>query len=561
MNIIEAAILSGKHITANRAVLRKSKWGKLKKDAAGRKVFLFGGTSACDFFLQQYGDLFDVAAVLDNDAKKAGQKYENYAKLDLGLKYENLLIKSPEELRKHLAEEVVVIITSTNYYEEIAEQLEQTGISRYYVLLLMEARSYRYMRYKRDYKTGKIKAAYDSQKIEVVKGIYRKTGWNQSALEDAKRFWRFRRVPIQENKIVFMTFGKYMDHGKYIAEEILRQKLPVELVWLVYNMDETKVPDNIRAVDFRDRESLCYELATAKMWVSNVELPFAARKRRGQIYIQTKHWAGVTLKRFYLDAPTLLSEPARVYHWKKDFRMIDYMISGSRFDTESCRRGFHFRKEVWEVGSPRSDILFHSEDIKTKVYEYCECEADTKLLLYAPTYRFAQCSGCNTPEAREMDLDYARLLAVLRKRFGGQWKILLRLHPAVAKYSKDMELPQGVIDVSAYDDVQELVAVSEIMISDYSSVMFESAFIKRPVFLFTTDYQEYVKKEYELLIEISSLPFPRAENNEELCRLILNFNQEEYREKVDRFLGKYGVKEDGSASKRAVEHIRALMKV
>lgn len=559
MNIIETAISRGKHITVNRVLLRNSKWGKLKKDAEGRKVFLFGGTSACDYFLGQYADRFDVAAVLDNDIKKAGQKYENYAKLELDSKYKDLLIKSPEEIRKYRPEELVVIIASTNYYEEIAGQLERMGISRYYALLLMEAHSFRYMPYTRDYKICKFKAAYETKKEEFVKNIYKKTGWNQGALEDAKRFRRFRRVPIQENKIVFMTFGKYMDHGKYIAKEILRQKLPVELVWLVYNKDETKVPDCIRTVDFRERESLCYELATAKMWVSNVELPFATRKRRGQIYIQTKHWAGVTLKKFYLDAPTLLSEPAKVHHWKKDFRMIDYMVSGSRFDTESCRRGFRFRKEVWEVGSPRSDILFHSGDIKTKVYGYCKCGTDTKFLLYAPTYRFAQSNGCNTPEVREIDLDYAGLLRALKKRFGGNWKILLRLHPAVARYSKDMRLGEDVIDVSMYDDVQELVAVSEIMISDYSSVMFESAFIKRPVFLFTTDYQEYVKKEYDLLIEISSLPFPRAENNEELCRLILSFNQKEYEEEVERFLKKYGVKEEGNASKRVVEHIKGLM--
>lgn len=554
MNIIETAVSRGRHISSNSAILKKSKWGKLKKDAAGRKVFLFGGTSACDFFLDQYGCMFDVMAVLDNDRKKADQKYADFSKLSLGQKYKNLLIKPPEELRKYHTDEAAVIITSTNYYEEIAEQLEQMGIPHYYVLLLMEARSCRYI-------PCKIKTSYEAEKKKILQNIYERTGWNQGALEDVKRFRRFKKIPIQENKIVFMTFGKYMDHGKYIAEEMLRQGLPVELVWLVYNKEETQVPDGIRAVDFRDRESLCYELATAKMWISNVELPFGVRKRKGQIYIQTKHWAGVTLKRFYLDAPTLLSESAKVHHWKKDFRRIDYMITGSDFDTESCRRGFHFKKEVWKAGSPRTDIVFHSEDIRAKVYKYCQCGPDIKFLLYAPTYRFSQSNGRNTPAVREIDLDYDRLLCVLKKRFGGNWKILLRLHPAVAVYSKDMRLGPDVIDVSMYGDVQELVAVSEIMISDYSSVMFESAFIKRPVFLFTADYQEYIKKEYDLLIEISSLPFPRAENNDELCRIILDFDQKEYEKNVGRFLEKYGVNEDGNASKRVVEHIKDLMNI
>lgn len=554
MNIIESAIYKGKHITENSALLVKSKWGRLQREVTDKKVFLFGGTSACDFFLDRYGRRFDIEAVLDNDCKKADQRYECFSKLKLAEKYRGLFIKSPDELKKYSLDEIAVIITSTNYYEEIADQLEQMGIVHYYVLLLMEAYSYRYI-------PCRLKVSYESAKRTFGQKIYERSGWNQSVWEDVRRFHRFGRIPIQKNKIVFMTFGKYMDHGKYIAEEVLRQKLPADLVWLVNDRERTRVPEGIRMVELCDRESLCYELATAKIWVSDVELPFAVRKRKGQIYIQTKHWAGVTLKKFYFDAPALLSDPAKVHHWKKDFHMIDYMITGSEFDTESCRRGFHFKGDVWKIGSPRSDIIFRDEDIKENVYGYCGCGMENKLLLYAPTYRYMKSNGSNIPEVREIDLNYDRLLEALSKRFGGKWKILLRLHPAVAKYSKEIALSQDVIDVSDYDDVQELAAASEIMISDYSSVMFEAAFAKKPVFLFTTDYQEYIEKEYDLLIGIDSLPFPRAENNEELCRLILSFDEKGYRENVEKFLDDYGVKEDGNASKRAVERMKGLLKL
>ena len=554
MNIIESAIQMKKHHTDHRDLLAESKWGRLQRNAADKNVFLFGGTTACDFFLEKYGQYYDIKAVLDNDGKKADHRYESFSKIKLTEKYKGLLVKSPDELKKYPADEVVVIITSTNYYEEIAEQLKQMNILYYYALLLMEAYSCRYIPFR-------IKESCESVKKGFEKKIYDRTGFNQYVWADVRRFHGFSKRPIQNNKIVFMTFGKYMDHGKYIAEELLRQELPVELVWLVNDKKETRVPQGIRMIEFRDRESLCYELATAKIWVSDVELPLAVRKRKGQIYIQTKHWAGVTLKKFYFDAPTLLTEPAKVHHWKKDFRMIDYMITGSEFDSESCRRGFRFKKEIWEIGSPRSDIIFRNKDIKEKVYDYCGCKADKKLLLYAPTYRYAQSEGSNTPEVRAVDLDYERLLEVLRKRFDGEWKILLRLHPAVAKYSKEMKLSKDVIDVSNYDDVQELVAAAEIMISDYSSVMFETAFAKRPVFLFTTDYQEYIEKEYDLLIGIDSLPFPRAESNEELFRCILSFDEERYRESVGSFLKAYGVNEDGNASKRAAAHIKGLLKL
>ncbi len=549
MNIIHKAIINRKYIGKNRGAFEKSKWSEFKKDVKGKKLFLFGGTSACDFFLNKYGDKFAILAVLDNDKTKNGKKYSNYTKQQLPPEYKGLLIKSPEELKKYKPDEIAVIIASTNYYEEIAEQLEHSAIFCYYILLLMEARLPKYTIYKIIGNWRCFKNKYVSPQIRR----------NQADREDMRRFRCYAKEPIQQNKIVFRTFGKYMDHGKYIAEEILRQRLPYDLVWLVDNEDDVSAPTGIRLVTIKNRDAMSRELVTAKMWISDVELPYAVRKRKGQFYIQTKHWAGVTLKKFYLDAPTILSDTAKVKNWKKDFRMIDCMITGSDFDTETCRRGFNFKKEVWQIGSPRTDVIFHSEAVKEKVYDYCNCSPDIKLLLYAPTYRFEQKEGRNIPEVRAIDLNYEMLLHTLKMKFGGEWRILLRLHPAVAKFSRDMELVQGVIDVSDYNDVQELVAVSEIMISDYSSVMFETAFIKKPVFLFTTDYQDYIKKEYDLLIEISSLPFPRAESNEELSRLIMSFDDKAYRESVGSFLKSYGVKEDGNASKRAVENIKRLM--
>jgi CDP-glycerol glycerophosphotransferase (TagB/SpsB family) len=89
--------------------------------------------------------------------------------------------------------------------------------------------------------------------------------------------------------------------------------------------------------------------------------------------------------------------------------------------------------------------------------------------------------------------------------------------------------------------------------------MFEPAFVKKPVFLFATDRKEYIDKEYDLLIDYDTLPFPIAESNEELARNIENFNQAEYEKKLDAFMEKYGVHEDGHASERAAEFISGLI--
>lgn len=365
-------------------------------------------------------------------------------------------------------------------------------------------------------------------------------------------------LPELQNKIVFMTFGKYMGHGKYIAEEILRQQLSYDIVWMM-NDDSVAVPDGIRKISMKNPKTIITELMTAKIWISDVELPEYLQKRKEQIYIQTKHWASVTLKKFYLDAPTIMKDMRVVNYWKKDFSTIDYMITGSDFDTTSCRRGFAFNKEVWQIGSPRTDAIFRRNECKKKVCSRYHLSFGDKVLLYAPTYRFKGKEKANGMESREIELDYDLVKKSLEHKFGGDWKILLRLHPAVADASDSSFYSDFVINASHYEDAQELVAACDVMISDYSSIMFEPAFVGKPVFLFTTDYEDYIKEEYDLLIDMDQLPFQRGNSNHELCELIEAFDEMTYLGKLHAFFGQYGVHEDGKASYRAVENIKQIM--
>ena len=157
--------------------------------------------------------------------------------------------------------------------------------------------------------------------------------------------------------------------------------------------------------------------------------------------------------------------------------------------------------------------------------------------------------------AKQIELDFLRVKKAAEKRFGGEWVIMLRLHPSVAKAAKEMEKPDFVIDVSAYTDSEELVSATDITISDFSSIMFEPAFVKKPVFLFATDLQEYIEKEYELLIPYKELPFSIAESNEELERNIMHYDKESYQKEIESFLERYGVAEDGHASERTARFL------
>lgn len=116
-----------------------------------------------------------------------------------------------------------------------------------------------------------------------------------------------------------------------------------------------------------------------------------------------------------------------------------------------------------------------------------------------------------------------------------------------------------MIDVSGYDDSQELVNACDLLISDYSSIMFEAALTGKPVLLFAPDKEQYIGEERELYIDYGALPFPIAETNAELWSMIGDFNYEAYKRKVASFLQQYGVHEDGHASERAAEFIMELV--
>ena len=116
-----------------------------------------------------------------------------------------------------------------------------------------------------------------------------------------------------------------------------------------------------------------------------------------------------------------------------------------------------------------------------------------------------------------------------------------------------------MLNVSYYEDSEELVAASDIVVTDFSSIGMEPAFVKKITMLFATDLDDYIVNDYELLLDYRSLPFPIAETNEQLADNILNFDQEKYKRDVTAFLDKYGVHEDGHASERAADFILGLL--
>ena len=197
-----------------------------------------------------------------------------------------------------------------------------------------------------------------------------------------------------------------------------------------------------------------------------------------------------------------------------------------------------------ESGTPRCDVLLkENSDIKGKVYQHFHIPEDSKLALYAPTFRSNKGSDY-------LGMDFTRLQGVLEEN-GSQWTVGARLHPNIL-YSVDAE---GAVVMSKYPDMQELLAAADLLITDYSSCMFDMAIARKPCVLFAPDLYEYVEHERGLYFDLGELPFPIAETMDELREAIRNFDLEEYLLQVEAFLDRIGSFEDGNAAKRVCEFI------
>ena len=347
-----------------------------------------------------------------------------------------------------------------------------------------------------------------------------------------------RIFPIKNNKIIFFSNDStsISCNPKYIAESINGQN-KYDIVWSLSGkvMEHETVPDGMRAVRYRSPEFL-YELATAKVIISNHRLSFT--KRAGQKYIQTWH-RSMRLKKIEGDAPEGLSD-GYIKTAKRDSANTDVITSGCRFSTDFFRRAFWYGGQVEATGTPRVDYLLGGgKEAKKKVQDYFN--SNDSYVLYAPTFRWGK-------DVSYYNIDSERIVDLLGRDKG--WKVLVRLHPNVLKDSGSIKTSESEINATAYSDIQELIAASDIVITDYSSLMFDCAFIHKPCILYMPDYEEYTSKERGLYFDIRELPFPQAYTIGELTECIKNFDKAEYDRKIDEFLKQIGSYEDGHACER-----------
>ncbi len=352
---------------------------------------------------------------------------------------------------------------------------------------------------------------------------------------------------INNNKIIFINFnGKgYGCNPKYIAEELHKRNKKYNLIWAVRDMDDKTVPSYIKKVKI-NRLRFFYDMATAKIWISNVRLPEYIHKKKNQFYIQTWH-GGVALKKIEAAVADKLSKEY-VKSAKKDSVMTDLMLSNSSFCTKMYKSDFWYNGDILECGSPRNDLFFRKNinNIKKNIFNKYNVSKNKKVILYAPTFR-------NSDEYNYFSLDFKKLISKLND----DYVVFVRLHPNVQ--NNNYEFNSSIINVSDYGDIQELLIITDILITDYSSVMFEYLNIGNQIYLYVPDLNDYID-ERGFYFSYKDLPFPILCSSDELIKSIKDNKYKDYTNAKKKFIKELNLMDDGCASSRVCDIIEKKIK-
>lgn len=367
----------------------------------------------------------------------------------------------------------------------------------------------------------------------------------------------FNCLPIKKNKIIMWSnsFKNYACNPKYLAEYLIQSEYDYDIVWVFsdFNKIPSNFPKKIRVVKYFSIRYL-YEIATARIIVSNARTAshYFMKKRHGQVYIQTWH-SSLRLKKIEKDAQKDLPN-SYILNAMEDSRKIDYIISGCRFSSQIFRNSFWYNGEILEYGTPRIDFLLgNNKKVNFEVRNKLGIDMDAKVVLYAPTFR-------NGDLTDVYNINYDRLISNIENKYNTKCYILVKYHPNLQNKNIVIKESEKVKNVTYYNDIQELIICCDLLITDYSSCMFDCAYIYKPCILYMPDYEEYVSCERELYFDIKKLPFPQALNLEELDKVILDFNEDNYKYAVKEFLKSIGSYEDGNSSKKIELFIRKFIK-
>lgn len=356
----------------------------------------------------------------------------------------------------------------------------------------------------------------------------------------------FYIFPVKKNRILFSTSAgiRYACNPKYIFE-VLYSELGAscEYVWVIN--DKSLIPKSYRVIctKYLSIKFIFYSL-TARIIINNLGIEPILPKRKSQIFINTWHGGGGYKK----------GKPNEEYLRRLRSKMTNYVISSCRKFSEIASSWSFLdidKSKVLPIGMPRNDIFFQKQrhdEIRNRIYQMYGIDKNQILVLYAPTYRGThhEMKGFSGIICRN------DVCNAVKERFGKEAVFLYRAHQETSIAIS------GGIDVSDYSDMQELLVATDILITDYSSSIWDFSFTYRPGFLYTPDLEEY-ESSTNFYTPINQWQYPYALTMADLCANIRNYDETAAIERIKAHHALLGSYEKGIATEQVCAVIKQYL--
>ncbi|MCY8511012.1 CDP-glycerol glycerophosphotransferase family protein [Bacillus mojavensis] len=373
-------------------------------------------------------------------------------------------------------------------------------------------------------------------------------------------FQLFALLPRNNKLILFESYsGKQFSCNPRAIYEYLQEnkdRYDYKLIWSI----DKRYMSALEGVDVAYIKRFSFKwlwyMATAKYWITNSRLPLWIPKPKKTLYVQT--WHGTPLKKLANDMDEVHMPGTTTEKYKQNFlreaSKWDYLISPNAYSTNIFRSAFQFKKEIIEAGYPRNDILYSSnkESLIKKVKQELGINEDKKVILYAPTWRDNEFKKVGQYKFKlQFDLEE------MKRDLGDSVVILLRMHYLVSEQFNLGKYNDFVKDVSLYKDIRDLYLISDLLITDYSSVFFDYINLKKPIVFFVYDLPIYRDSIRGFYFDFQQkTPGSLVQTSEELIKTVKDLLHTPYIDhNYELFYNEFCNLEDGQASKRVIETI------
>lgn len=315
----------------------------------------------------------------------------------------------------------------------------------------------------------------------------------------------------------------------------------------------------------RGSKEYFHVLASAKYDIQNMRLPEYVYPKQDQVFIQC--WHGTPLKRLGNDikmktSAALNSSDELADRYRMDGKKWSFLVSPSPYTSKHLADAFGLPEEkrssaILEVGYPRNDELARAHIDATRSHERevrkeLGIPEGKNVLLYAPTWR-----DNSYKVGMGYTFDYLIDFDLLQRELGEDWVVLFRPHYFIANQFDFSAYEGFVIDVSAWGNINDLYIAADVLITDYSSVMFDYAILHRPIMLFVPDYDEYANDIRGFYFDLSEIPGPHVRKTEELVARLQDLDGywSCYREAYDAYVQRFCPMDDGHAAERVIDRV------